>query len=96
MNKEDREHIGNVVRLGCVVCRNTGLDVYDVACEAHHIGGGGMGKKSSNKKVIGLCYLHHRGGGHGIAVHAGRKAFEFVHGTEAELLAQILMELEYG
>ena len=95
MNKSDKEHINNVIRLGCVACRNTGLDVYDVGCEAHHIGNGAMGKRADNHSVIGLCYLHHRGGGHGVAVHSGRKAFEFAHGTEQELLAQTLMELEH-
>ena len=96
MNKADREHINSVIRMGCIVCRNQLFDVFDVQCEAHHIGNGAMGKKSDNKSVIGLCYLHHRGGGHGVAVHSGRKSFEAAHGTEQELLAQTLMELEYA
>lgn len=95
MIKSDRDHINRVIRLGCIACRNDGLDVYDVPCEAHHIGNGAMGKRADNQSVIGLCYLHHRGGGHGVAVHAGRKAFEAAHRTEQELLAQTLMELEY-
>jgi len=94
MNKAERDHISAVTRLGCIACYNMDLDVFDVPCEAHHIGNGTMGKKASNYEVIGLCYLHHRGGGHGVAVHAGRKAFEQAHGAEQELLAQVMERLD--
>ena len=95
MNKADRDHISAVCRLGCIACYKMGIDTFDVGCEAHHIGNGTMGKKASNHEVIGLCYLHHRGGGHGVAVHSGRKAFEQAHGTEQELLAFTLDRIKY-
>ena len=52
-----------------------------------------MGKRASNHEVIALCPNHHRHGGHGVAVHAGRKAFEARYGTEKELLEQTRREL---
>lgn len=34
--------------------------------------------------------IHHRNGGYGVAIHAGRRAWEMKYGTEAELLVQVL------
>ena len=84
MKKAERDHISKVVESCCIACRLNGID--DSQAEAHHIGNGTMGKKASNFEVIALCPIHHRSGGHGVAVHAGRKAFEAVFGTEQELL----------
>lgn len=87
MNKADREYFEKVVELGCIACHQLG--VYDSPCEIHHIGNGTMGKRASNNEVIPLCHQHHRTGGYGIAVHAGRKMFETNYGTEQELLEQV-------
>ena len=85
--KAEREHMDRVVSLGCVACLNLGY--YDAPSEIHHIGNGTMGKRASNYEVIPLCPTHHRNGGYGVAVHAGRKAWERLHGTEQELLKQV-------
>lgn len=77
--------------MGCIACRNMGFT--NSPAEAHHIGNGTMGKRASNFEVIALCPTHHRHGGHGVAVHAGRKAFEASHGTEMDLLEQTRREL---
>lgn len=92
MTKAEREHMNRVSALCCIACRNAGLG--DSPAELHHIGNGTMGKRASNHEVIPLCHVHHRTGGYGVAVHAGRKAFEANHGTERDLLAQTLMEIE--
>ena len=92
--KAEREHMGAVAALGCVVCRNLGFGA--TPAEVHHIGNGAIGKKASNFETIGLCPTHHRNGGHGVAVHAGRKAFEANFGTERELLEQTRRELDAG
>ena len=84
MNKAESDHIESVVTQGCLACRLTGID--DSPAEYHHIGNGTMGKRASNYEGIALCPIHHRTGGYGVAVHAGRKAFEEVFGTEQELL----------
>ncbi len=92
MRKSESDHISRVVALGCIVCRKNGY--MDTPAEAHHIGNGTMGKKASNFEVIGLCPFHHRIGGHGNAVHAGRKAFESKFGTEKELLDEVMGMIE--
>ncbi|AUR89854.1 recombination enhancement RecA-dependent nuclease [Vibrio phage 1.133.O._10N.222.51.E4] len=88
MNSKEKAHIEKVVSLGCVVCSELGIQ--DSPAEAHHIGNGTMGKKASNFEVIPLCPSHHRLGGYGVAVHAGRKAFESAYGTERGLLEIVL------
>ena len=89
--KAERNHMGAVAALGCVVCRNLGFG--ETPAEVHHIGNGTLGKKASNFETIPLCDAHHRNGGHGVAVHAGRKTFEARYGTERELLEQTRREL---
>lgn len=88
MNKSETEHINKVLQLGCVACKKLGH--YTPQCEVHHIGNGAMGKRASNYEVIPLCAMHHRLGGYGVAVHAGRKAWEDQFGTEQELLAEVM------
>ena len=92
--KAERDHMGAVAALGCVVCRNLGFG--ETPAEVHHIGNGTLGKKARNFETIPLCDAHHRNGGHGVAVHAGRKAFEANFGTERELLEQTRRELDAG
>lgn len=76
-----------VAALGCIVCRNLGF--VDTPAELHHPRFlAGAGQKASNMDVIPLCPMHHRIGGLGVAIHAGRQSFEAAYGTEAELLAQ--------
>lgn len=92
MNKADRDHMSLVALLGCMACRRLGYETPQV--ELHHINNGTMGKRASNKEVIGLCHTHHRTGGYSVAVHAGRKAFESAIGaTERELLEDALNAL---
>lgn len=91
MTKAEREHIAKVVELGCIACSEFGIE--GSPAEAHHIGNGTMGKRAGNYEVIPLCPSHHRLGGHGVAVHAGRKAFESNYGAEKELLAKTLERL---
>lgn len=82
----EKSHIEKVVALGCVVCRNKGLST---EAEVHHVSSGGMGLRASNFKIIPLCHEHHRTGGLGVAIHAGKKSFESEHGLELELLNQV-------
>lgn len=86
--KADSDHLGMVSASGCIVCRNE-FGLHSEA-ECHHIGNGTMGKRSSHHEAIALCPMHHRLGGIGVAIHAGRKSFESNFGTERELLAQTL------
>ena len=72
-----------VAELGCVVCGDT--------AEIHHITTGvGMGQRANNYQVIPLCPRHHRNGGHGVAIHAGKKTWEALYGSELDILNQIM------
>lgn len=82
--KAEREHMSRVASMGCIVCSNMGFPCSPA--EVHHINNGTMGKRASNYEVIPLCPPHHRTGGYGVAVHAGRKAWEQNFGTERDLL----------
>ena len=82
MKKADRAWLERVASLGCVICQSP--------AEIHHLlTGKGMGKKATNFEVIPLCPLHHRHGGHGIAIHSGVKTWEARHGTELEHLERV-------
>ena len=87
--KAEREHYARIVEMGCIVCVELGHG--ETPAEIHHIGNGTMSKRAGNYEVIGLCHVHHRTGGYGVAVHAGRKAFEANFGTEQELLRKTLV-----
>tara|TARA_R100000951_G_scaffold116755_1_gene130449 strand:+ start:9965 stop:10258 length:294 start_codon:yes stop_codon:yes gene_type:complete len=84
---KEKKHLEKVASFGCIACVNSGLG--ETPAEIHHIGNGTMGKRASNQEVIPLCHVHHRTGGHGVAVHAGRETWESNFGTEQELLEQM-------
>ncbi|EAU1439450.1 Ref family recombination enhancement nuclease [Citrobacter freundii] len=91
-NKAEKLHLSRVAELRCIVCRNEGLG--ETPAEIHHCSSGtGMSVRADNFHVIPLCHTHHRTGGHGVAIHAGRQSWENKFGTEAELLVQVLYEL---
>ncbi|CAB3972269.1 MULTISPECIES: Ref family recombination enhancement nuclease [Burkholderia] len=88
-------HMGRVAELGCIVCLN--LRLGRSAAECHHarcFAGGGQ--KSTDFHTIPLCPLHHRLGGSGVALHAGRQTFARIFGTEPELLLQVLQMLGFA
>jgi hypothetical protein len=92
MKKAEKLHLSRVSSLCCVVCRNEGLG--ESPAEIHHCSKGtGLAVRADNYHTIPLCHIHHRTGGHGIAIHAGRQSWEAAYGTEQELLAQTLREL---
>jgi hypothetical protein len=84
--KEERAHMGRVVQIGCLICLSPP--------EIHHTGtyqGGGR----DHKRVLPLCHRHHRTGGYGVAIHAGKKKWESIYGTEQELLDRVDELLNY-
>ncbi|WP_336818093.1 Ref family recombination enhancement nuclease [Cedecea sp. MMO-103] len=92
MKKAEREHLSRVAALGCIVCRNLGFG--ETPAEIHHIRTGqGVAQRADNYSAIPLCPPHHRTGGHGVAVHAGKQTWERNFGTELELLEQVNNEL---
>ncbi|MDM2927034.1 Ref family recombination enhancement nuclease [Citrobacter sp. Cpa228] len=91
-NKAEKLYLSRVADLNRIVCRNEGLG--DTPAEIHHCSSGtGMSVRADNFHVIPLCHTHHRTGGHGVAIHAGRQSWENKFGTETELLVQVFYEL---
>lgn len=92
MKKAEREHLSRVAALGCVVCRN--LSLGETPAEIHHCSSGtGLSVRANNYHVIPLCHIHHRTGGHGVAIHSGRQTWEQNFGTERSLFTLINIEL---
>ena len=87
-SKAEQDHIKKVVEIGCIVCLNEGHGY--CPCEVHHVSSGGVGLRSSNFEIIGLCRSHHRNGGYGVAIHSGKKIFEELFGSELLLLGQVI------
>lgn len=86
-NKSEKEWMSRVAGIGCIVCINEHGE--GSPAELHHINSHGVGLRSDNYSVIPLCHAHHRTGGHGIAVHAGKKTWEERFGYEIDLLEQV-------
>lgn len=92
MKKADNLHLSRVAALGCIVRRNQNLG--ETPAEIHHIRTGqGTSQRADHRKSIPLCHMHHRNGGYGVAIHAGRKQWEKNFGTELQLLEQVQLEL---
>ena len=97
LTKEEAAYVGQVVDLGCIVCRRLGHGTSPA--EAHHPRFlAGMGQRAPHTSVIPLCPMHHRIGGYGVAIHAGQERWEEEFGTEKELLAEVkaIFELYQG
>lgn len=91
-SKAEKLWLSDVASLGCVCCRNLGFG--DSPAEVHHVRNGvGKGQRSSHFDTIPLCPAHHRTGGHGVALHAGRRTFEQSFGTELALMWQTKREV---
>jgi hypothetical protein len=85
MKKSEKEYLDKLSQFGCVVCKKF-YGVY-TPTSIHHIRTGmGLGQRNSTENCLPLCPNHHQHGGHGVAFHAGKKAFEQKYGTELELL----------
>ena len=76
-NKKEKERMNAVAMLGCCICM--------MPAEVHHIKTH-MGGERDHMKTIPICPYHHRTGGYGVALHAGKKRFEENYGTETDLL----------
>ncbi len=72
-----KKRMSRIASLGCLICK--------APANIHHCGtflGGGR----DDDNIIPLCHVHHQNGGYGVALHAGKKAWEAIHGTEQELM----------
>ena len=81
--KAERLHMATVAALGCVLCRRP--------AEIHHVRH--LGARRNHMDVLPLCSEHHRTGGHGVAIHAGRETWADKHGSEDEWLLWVAEEV---
>jgi hypothetical protein len=88
---EDPAHLAAVRALPCLACEIGGT-TQTTQTEAHHIRDGqGMGQKAGDHEAIPLCAHCHRTGWN--AFHAGPGMFQWLYGTERDLLARTLERL---
>ncbi len=93
--KDEKLWLSDVASLGCVACRNHGYG--ETPAELHHVRDGqGTAQRASDFEVIPLCPPHHRGTAHPNipSIHMQKRRFEREFGTERELLAQTVREVE--
>jgi len=88
--KKEKDYMGKVAELGCVVCRNLGHG--PTPALVHHAFYG-AGKRDKHFLIFPLCPTHHQTGGVGVALHADDKAFYALYGSELALLNQTIMEV---
>ena len=84
MTAASKRHLSRVAALGCIVCASDGIES---EAEIHHVRHGG--EKRDDYKTIPLCPAHHRTGGYGVAVHAGRSIWSMLYGDETVLLRRV-------
>jgi hypothetical protein len=75
-----KRRFAKIAELGCIICGGI--------AEIHHCGTA-MGSRKNHDLVIPLCHSHHTSGGYGVAIHAGKKAWEYKYGTEQEFLEKV-------
>ena len=85
MTKAEKDHYAKLARLGCILCKQQGINTTDTPTEIHHIRR--FGGKRSLAPAIGLCAYHHRLGDN--SYHAlGAKGFEKYWGISPEMLLE--------
>lgn len=88
---EEKRHMDSVRALGCIACRNMGIETPEDYTCIHHVDG--KTKPGAHKKVLGLCD-HHHSRYHKTGLHYNLTRWEEHHGTQEELLEQTRMLLE--
>jgi hypothetical protein len=90
MTKKLKEHYAKLARLGCILCRQNGINETDYEVEIHHLRR--FGGKRDLAPAIPLCAYHHRLGN--TSYHSlGAKGFESYWGISPEELLEKTNEL---
>jgi len=90
MTKTEKENNAKLARLGCILCRQKGIQTTDTPTELHHCRRFGMPRNLS--PIIPLCAYHHRLGDTSIHL-AGAKKFTSYWGYSQEDLIDKVREL---
>jgi len=88
MTKPEQKSNENLVRIGCIVCRNLGYG-YSAPQIAHVHTPGKPGDPRKNKRKIPLCPPHHLQAGFGVSYHDGDKTWQKMYGDENDLADQV-------
>jgi hypothetical protein len=88
MTKAQKKYTDQVIAHGCLVCSEH-LGVFSPA-EVHHVRRLATSKKRDRAPIIPVCSIHHRTGGRGVAIDAGRESWEQAFGSELEMAQQII------
>lgn len=92
MTKAEREYVGRVAALGCLVCDALGYG--QTPAEVHHVREGqGASQRASNWLAVPLCPEHHRGSR---GLHGDRSDLRMVKMDEMDLLAETIRRLNAG
>lgn len=89
----EKRHMDRVVQLGCVVCWLEQLGF--TPAEIHHLEG--KTKPDAHRKVLPLCFPHHRSGvkcDEYVSFHPWKSEFHSRYGTAEELLSAVDQMLE--
>jgi Recombination enhancement, RecA-dependent nuclease len=90
MTKSEKELYAKIARLGCILCRQHGINTTDTPTEIHHVRR--FGGKRNQAPVIALCAYHHRLGDN--SYHSlGAKGFTKYWGISPEDLIEKTNEL---
>ena len=88
--KAEKDNYAKLARLGCILCRQKGIETTDTPTEMHHVRR--FGGKRSLAPVIPLCAYHHRLGD--TSIHSlGAKGFTKYWGYSPENLIDKTREL---
>jgi len=83
--KEQKEEYARLARLGCILCRQHGIETTDTPTEIHHVRR--FGGKRDFAPAIPLCAYHHRLGD--TSYHSlGAKKFTSYWGFSPEQLIE--------
>lgn len=89
VSAREREHMGRVAALGCIVCRLLGYG--PTAAQVHHVRAGqGKAQRSGNFCTVPLCEPHHTGPR---GVHGDRACLRQLNMDEMDLLDIVIGEL---
>jgi hypothetical protein len=80
--QDEIDYHGRVAALGCILpdCRMP-------ACVHHLRTGQGASMRANHYLVIPLCRKHHQGD---FSIHASKRQFENIYGSELDLLAETI------
>lgn len=88
-----RRHYGILAALPCVICGRRPVTIHHIK-EREDGTFLGAGMRSSYIECIPLCPTHHQDGGHGVAYHAGPRAWVARYGSQRALLNALLAFLD--